>query len=427
MQLTWNMKTARRVYDLAWRLVIPALSRNPRLREGYGQRRLDDPLPAADVWIQAASVGEAYLALELVNCLPRDVRTLVTTNTSQGMEVLRQGLARNGHELTEAAYFPFDRPALMEKALEQADPKAVVLLESELWPGLLMACRRADVPCLVVNGRMRTESLAHYLAWQALWRRIRPVESWGVSDADAMRLAILFGRSNSGVMHNIKFDRVHLGRLADYQENPLSGIIRENSPFVVLGSVRRVEEEDVSWVIADILEARPRTVVGLFPRHAKRLHSWRLILDGLGIKWVLRSDVDKPVAGRVILWDTFGELDAAYQLARTCFVGGSLRPLGGQNFLEPLGAGLVPAIGPYWDNFAWVGSQIVESGLVRQVQDAAELSQALLQGLESPRPRQEVLEEAAEFISRRQGGAAHACERIKARLGGRATEGPAGS
>jgi len=60
-------KTAFEFYDLSWRVALPWLKLNHRLAEGYDQRAWKDALPvAADLWIQAASVGESFLALEIL-------------------------------------------------------------------------------------------------------------------------------------------------------------------------------------------------------------------------------------------------------------------------------------------------------------------------------------------------------------------------
>ena len=62
------------LYNLLWSCALPWLRLNHRLAEGYQQRRLKPMLPAADIWIQAASVGESYLALEIIKALKVDRR-----------------------------------------------------------------------------------------------------------------------------------------------------------------------------------------------------------------------------------------------------------------------------------------------------------------------------------------------------------------
>ena len=129
-------------YNLAWLPALPALYCLPRLREGFARRMLrQGPEAFADIWVQAASGGEAFLARELIMGLPVDRRltVLATTMTSQGLGILEKaaGDAAESHPLltVNTTYFPFDAPSLMDKAVERFSPKCVVLLETEIWPG----------------------------------------------------------------------------------------------------------------------------------------------------------------------------------------------------------------------------------------------------------------------------------------------------
>ncbi|MEX1328768.1 MAG: glycosyltransferase N-terminal domain-containing protein, partial [Desulfobacterales bacterium] len=86
-------KTAFGFYNFSWSIALPWLRLNHRLSEGYYQRTLKDNLPGmADLWIQAASVGESYLALEILKSLrmPQPIQILLTANTRQGIDILNQ-------------------------------------------------------------------------------------------------------------------------------------------------------------------------------------------------------------------------------------------------------------------------------------------------------------------------------------------------
>lgn len=420
MHSSLAMSFARAAYGLGWSVAMPILRRNPRLREGFAQRRLEQALSRADLWVQAASGGEAYLAGELLLALAREVpafTALATTNTAQGLAILDKTaseLAADGQgPRLQTAYCPFDQPALMARALDQVRPKVVVLLESELWPGLLAACREKSVPVALVNGRMRPRSMAGYFAAQPFMRHVAPAEVLAVSEADARRFGLVFGPERVSLMPNMKFDRLRLGEDLPYARNPLAQFLRPGAPFVVFGSVREEEETRVERVIAGLLRERPATVIGLFPRHMERVRAWRERLTRAGLRWATRGSLSGPAApGTVIVWDAFGELGAAYHLARAAFVGGSLAPLGGQNFLEPLAAGVAPVIGPYFDNFAWVGGELMDMGLVSVARTPEDVVQALVEGLKRPRPRETVRERAGEFVAARRGGARCAAKRI---------------
>ena len=197
----------------------------------------------------------------------------------------------------------------------------------------------------------------------------------------------------------------------------IESILPRDIPFVVFASVRHGEESEVKKLICEIASNRPQVVMGVFPRHIQRVEFWQDGLTQLGIRWVLRSAASNPVsAGTVILWDTFGELMSAYRLAQSAFVGGSLAPLGGQNFLEAMISGVIPVIGPSWENFAWVGQGIIDIGLLRVADDWQQIAALILQDLDTPRPRAPVIERAYQFIKKRQGGTDQACRQIEAML-----------
>jgi 3-deoxy-D-manno-octulosonic-acid transferase len=160
-------------------------------------------------------------------------------------------------------------------------------------------------------------------------------------------------------------------------------------------------------IIRRLRQMAPGAVIGLFPRHAHRQAAWQKRLQGARIPWVRRSEIQAPVSpGSVILWDTFGELAAAYGRCRAAFVGGSLAPLGGQNFLEALNGGVRPVIGPHWANFAWVGRDLLDAGLVHEVADWRAAADALVTHLYHPMPRRQIRERAAAYIRARQGATA---------------------
>ncbi|MBF0468080.1 MAG: hypothetical protein HQK61_04225 [Desulfamplus sp.] len=122
----------------------------------------------------------------------------------------------------------------------------------------------------------------------------------------------------------------------------------------------------------------------------------------------------KPLSsGTVILWDTFGELKSAYTLATVAFVGGSLKPLGGHNFIEPLASGTATVTGPFVDDFAWVGEEIFNNNMVRKAADRDGVVEFIISTLRNPPDRKEVAEKGLEYIRARQGGTAMASKIIR--------------
>lgn len=447
------------VYSGLWRIAKPVLRRSGRLREGFAQRLAPGGWPAEPaarqgasslapplrIWIQAASGGEAWLAHSLVPALARacaahgrltgrPLSFLCTTCTRQGMDVLEKLAEENlqdgppaplsgdtpfGEEpfgcasmsggseprpLILPRYFPLDDPKLMRKALRQARPDLIALLETELWPGFLAAAKEQRVPVLVLNGRMTGKSFSFYRYMVSFWREHAPRRILAVSDNDAERFRRLFALSERvGVMPNMKFDKAvrdlaavqdrfsgqrESGRGADIPCPRGRAGIPEDSLLAVLASVRE-QEEDMLLPVIRKLHGRPvagrPVVVAVAPRHPHRTAIWKEKLAAAGFAVAARSEHapgEETGVAPVRLWDTFGELQELYGMADAVFVGGSLAPLGGQNFLEPLAEGLTPLVGPHLDNFAWVGEEIFSRKLVKKVENADVLAERMGEELE---------------------------------------------
>ena len=410
--------TALRLYDFIWRLCIPLLRFNSRLKDGYATRCSGNNLKPADIWIQAASAGEAYLAWSLLENLKpvQPLNILITTNTRQGLDIIKKAIdsihSDNKRITADCAYIPFDRPSIMESAVYKINPKLMILLETEIWPGLLFALKKLKRKIIIINGRLTPKSLRRYMLWPSFWRALRPDKILAISDADTNRFAELFGQNAVQTMHNIKFDR--LNTMVENTDNPLKSFLPNASPVLVLGSVRKEEEEQIINIMTDIKLKIPETIISLFPRHMHRIDFWKNTLNRLNVNWKLRSDLTKkPVKnGTIILWDTFGELSSAYELAKAVFVGGSLAPLGGQNFLEPMIFGITPVIGPFWDNFTWVGEDIFKQGLAIKADNWQSVVSELITRLQGSQPGDEIQKAAIRYINDRKGGTAQACELI---------------
>ena len=426
---------ALKVYGWLWKAARPYLSRHKRLREGFAQRLAPEGWARpAELWIQAASGGEAYLVWALLRQAAKDSAAqdqvagtavpslLLTSCTKQGREVLEraaQWFAEATHlPAPQVCFFPVDEPAVMRRALAMAAPRAVLLLETELWPGLLAACRAAAVPVLVGNGRLTAKSLRHYKFLPATWwKYFAPRQILAMSAPDAARFAALFGQERVGLMPNLKFESLldSAPTAADLGAADLGRFFppASETPVILFASARKAEIGPVTEAMALTRKALPQAILVLAPRHLHHAPLWRKALEAGGGAVKLRSATDPadPAArpflpGDVVLWDVFGELNALYAQSHAVFVGGSLAPLGGQNFLEPLSQGLAPVMGPSWDNFAWAADLVTPNGPVKIAATAQEVAQHLTRQAQHAPDRAAVRAIFREAVQQKQGGSA---------------------
>lgn len=417
-----------RVYRLLWRLAFPFLKRSSRLSDGWNERMIpaDWLLPelpqhdgrSADIWLQAASGGEARLAVAICRSFRRDVslRILVTTWTRQGRDVVEQALPslRESHPaLTVAVRFaPFDHPNVVRRALAAASPRLVALLETELWPGLMAACRERNIPVHIFNGRINS-STAHFgRLFSSLMADISPAAVHAVSRYDKQGFAAIFPCPVDR-MTNIKFDLA-----AQALDAPLPATARlftAAGPVFLFASVRQCEETRIPGQLLRLYKAVPNAAVVIVPRHLHRVPAWKSVLEDLAFMPMLISELMPGAClprKRVLIWDRFGDLPQLYAAAQAVFVGGSFGQ-GGQNFLEALAAGRIPCIGPSAHNFLWamgIGEpsqpSLVEAGLLRVAHTPKDVINIMLEQAASTRDRNTVREEFKTWLLPRQGGAA---------------------
>lgn len=409
-------------YNTAWAGVLPFLKKHPRLAQTFALRTDAAHLKPADIWIQAASAGEALLAASVLQHLSpvRPVRILVTTTTDQGMEILTGEFKKNRHHpliSLSLGWFPFDQPHIVKAVVEQVTPRVMVLLETELWPALLYFLKQNHTRILVINGRMSRNSGRNYRWTRALWSRIFPHRILAVSRPDAARFKQVFPRSDVAVMPNIKFD---VSTAVPQVSSPLPSVSDLFPPGLavsVLASIRQPEEKQVLEMIRHLLNRVPDQIVAVFPRHMHRLGYWKRRLKKNGLPFYLRSDLSGPPAGPgILLWDRFGEMRSVFTHAHAVFMGGSLTPLGGQNFLEPLLQGAPVITGPFWDDFFWVGQAVFDTGLVQRTPGWLAAADAMVYFLKHPEDREKRLQNAHDYVAARAGGADMACREILAAL-----------
>lgn len=337
-----------------WRMV-----RQGRYREGLEERLGAVPQRLVAwvagrpvVWLHAVSVGEALAATRLVAELEAALpgyAVVVSTTTPTGQRVARERFG-----VDRVFFYPLDFAFAVRPYLRALRPSLVVLMESELWPRMLVECERAGVPVAVVNARVSDRSLPRYMKLRMLWRPLLQKLSLllAQSEEDARRWRAI-GAPDERVRQvgNLKFDV----RVA--AETPLTELIRKHLPadakVLVCGSTHEGEESLLldCWLK---LAVQQRVMI-LAPRHPERAAH---VVELAKARWlpverlsVWRMAPAGIAPGAVLVVDTVGELSSLYALAKVVFVGGSLVPHGGQNPLEAARFGVPVLMGDSYENF----------------------------------------------------------------------------
>jgi 3-deoxy-D-manno-octulosonic-acid transferase len=397
--------------------VVPARRRG--LAERFGRAPAGWPPPAATgggaptVWVHAASVGEVRAAAPLVAELLRRrpaLRILVSTFTVSGRRIAAQTLAA-GEPRVRCLLLPFDGLGVPARVIRRERPVLFVLLETELWPALLVSLRRARVPVLVANGRISPRSFGRYRRLRGALRPVLEAITLALvrTPDDAARYeGIGVPAARIRVAGNLK----HAGRRGgDAQAASRQASIRERlgaaagRPVLVAGSLRGAESALILAAFRRVRAAEPALLLVLAPRHPARFDPG-VLADWAGrwVRWsAAPSQIDPGTA--IVVLDTLGELADCYAAAAVACVGGTWRDHGGHNLLEPAYHGVPVLFGPDIRHVEEEGRALLAAGGGFMAADAAAIG-ARLGGLLADRAARAAAGERALAVARTFTGAA---------------------
>jgi 3-deoxy-D-manno-octulosonic-acid transferase len=399
---------------------------------GFGQRfaKYDASLKQAltnrhVIWLHAVSMGEVGLCTQLIRALePRvpNLKIVVSTTTTTGMGELRRHLPTHVSKI----YYPVDCRKFVNRALALINPKAIVLIEAEIWPNFLWRAQRLGVPVFLANARLSERSYPRYKRFAFLFRPLfASLAGVGCqNEEDAVRLCEVGCRPEAVcVVGNLKFDAA---KLDEQRTLDVPAMLRQlgvpaDAQILVAGSTHDGEEIILAEMVKRLRVRFPKLFLVLVPRHFERCHELGQKLRARDVKFFWRSEFSRKTnldVGEIecLLVNTNGELRFFYEHATVVFVGKSLTAVGGQNPIEPGALGKPMVFGPNMQNFADVTRSFLDQNGAVQVNDPKTLEKAMADLLADENHRAEMGRNALKVVSQNLGALDRTVEMILAQL-----------
>jgi 3-deoxy-D-manno-octulosonic-acid transferase len=420
-------------YSLLLRLATPAYlarlwwrgRREPDYRRHLAQRLgfADGNRVPGRVWIHAVSLGETLAVAPLLAALRQQhpgLRVLLTHGTATGLEagraLLRQGDAQ--------AWAPYDTPGAVGRFLRGQRPALGVVMETEVWPNLLLGAQRAGVPMVLANARLspRSQARGQRLRWLLHPALSRFAQVLAQTAGDAERLAAS-GAGSVAIMGNLKFDVEPRHEQLEQGRRWHAGLQR---PVLLAASTREGEEEGLLQAFVTL--PVPRPLLLLVPRHPQRFDAVAALVGAAGLGCARRSAWrSSPQAGArqadVWLGDSVGEMPLYYGLGDVALLGGSYAPLGGHNLIEAAACGCPVVMGPHTFNFAQAALQSLAAGAAERAPDIATAVHRAADLAHSPQ-RAEIAARAIQFATQHRGAGQRMAKAVLALLPGTTVPAP---
>ena len=332
------------------------------------------------IWIHAVSVGEVLSTQELITLLKKKIPNAVcylTVGTVAGQQIAQKQIKADF-----ISFLPYDLLPCMLLAYRRIKPQALIVMEAELWPNLLMIGHLKHIPLFLVNARINPRSLSRLISFKYLVKTLINCFTtiFTQSEYDQTLFCKLgVSPTKLEVLGNLKAFNV-IAKKNDYLSSiSYSPSLLSDTPVLLAGSIHPSEDELYLELFAILKKTDSRLKLILAPRHFTWHHQLIHHVEKLDAPYFVWSDQNPLPQGPqpdaltkvfarhdILLVCKLGELFNLYPYTNIFFLGGTFVPVGGHNLLEPAAWGIPTIIGPQHQNCQDIADRLTTvNGIVK--------------------------------------------------------------
>lgn len=317
------------------------------------------------IWLHAVSVGEVLALQHLIIEIKKQNPTAlcyVTVGTSSGKKMAQAHVPAD-----YICFLPFDFFPCMLLAYRRIKPQALIIMEGDLWPNLLMIGMLKKIPLFLLNARISTRSEKKMFRaskiFGTLLNSFSLIFSQAETDNEKFKKLGIQPRKLQ-LLGNLKAFNV-LAKKQEFEKKDKSESTKLPFQILLVGSIHPGELIHYIELFRALKPQFPNLRMILAPRHFDWQNQLSSALHSSNISHVVWDDKNKPVFQNQSLYHalfkvfnnhdilavcTLGKLFNLYRYANIFFLGGTFVIIGGHNLLEPAVWGIPMIVGPYHSN-----------------------------------------------------------------------------
>ena len=306
------------------------------------------------IWFHAASVGELKSIVPIIknlNLSLKDFEFLVTTNTLSSSKIAKLEFKNFSNVLHR--FLPYDVDFLINKFLKLWQPNYLFLVDSEIWPNIILKSKSFGIPIALINARITSKSFKRWMLFPKT--AIKIFSSFDLcltANQETKAFLKRFNAKNVYSNGNIKLiDQIDENKINDNNEKFLL-----NNNFWIGASTHSGEEELCLKTHLLLKENKKNLFTIIAPRHIQRSQKIKSLCDKFKLSSQILNDGEliNP-NNEIIILNSFGVLQTYFKYAKSVFIGKStikkLENDSGQNPLEAAKLRCKIYHGPYVYNF----------------------------------------------------------------------------
>ena len=342
------------------------------------------------IWFHAASIGEFKSIIPIINKLNKErqnLKFLITTNTLSSANIAEIELKKIKN--ADHRYMPYDVPFLIDKFLYSWKPDRIFLVDSEIWPNLILKAFKYKIPIALINARLTSKSFKRWMLFSNTAKKIfGKFDLFLCSNLETKKYLEKLNLKNIFFEGNIKLsDQVDEEKIKNFNEK-----ILVKKRFWFAASTHKEEDLFCLKVHMKLKEKFKNIITVIAPRHIKRSNKIYSLTKKLRLSaQVLELNENIQENKEIIIINYFGALKSYFKFSKSVFIGKSMIPKlkkdGGQNPIEAAKLGCKIYHGPYVYNFEEIYKILMENGISKKIESYEKLSKNLTLDLKSPLKR----------------------------------------
>uniref|UniRef100_A0A0E0CAI8 lipid IVA 3-deoxy-D-manno-octulosonic acid transferase n=1 Tax=Oryza meridionalis TaxID=40149 RepID=A0A0E0CAI8_9ORYZ len=278
-------------------------------------------------------------------------------------------------------FAPLDCPDAIENFIGYWKPSLILLMESELWPNLIVSAAEKRIAVVLLNARMSLKSFNRWSSPIGLQLVSLMLSKLSLiiplSTFQAVRFQLLhappqiihFAGDLKYAVGDIDAGEKAVAAIEDLQQQFSS------RPVWMAASIHKGEDKIILRVHDELIRMYPNLLLILVPRYPRDIKNVSQTLKKQKVNFVLRST-------REVVSSNTSELRMLYRVTPIAVIGGSFLPgLAGHNISEAAAVGCAVMTGPHVGHFYHMLVEMwqINPFAVKQVKGEYELLEALKQ------------------------------------------------
>ena len=333
------------------------------------------------IWFHAASIGEFKSIVPIIdelNINNVNLEFLVTTTTLSSGNLAKEQFDK--YDNVYHRYFPIDVDFLIKEFLSLWKPKVIFLVDSEIWPNLIIRAKKNSIPLALVNARISSKTFNRWMLFPKTAKKIFNMFSLCLaSSSETKKILDKLEVSNVHFNGNIKLiNKINVNNI----QNPNDKFLKKNRFWIAAST--HVGEEKFCLNVHMRLKKKHKDIITIIaPRHIERCQKIKNLCETYNLESQILNKNELIVKNKeIIIINSFGVLNSYFKYVKSAFIGKSIvekmKNDSGQNPIDAAKLGCKIYHGPYVSNFKEIYEILKKINISKQISNYNDLSDNLI-------------------------------------------------